>query len=690
MGSRFRLRVLGYAVAVAIGMSFQAQLVRATCPEGSSSELDPIPNVTWTFRDSVAGCPGGDTLVFSPDPHHPSRLRIVISYVDDDCNPRAGVPPESIYVVVSTYTGNAKANDQPKVYADDSTNASGQARVTVQSLSGDGKVKIRIFVSGVEAGGYSTPTVRTVDTNADGVVTSADATGLADINYNGSTPEGTELFVLSTHQTDWHRQVLFGTPVKRTNLVATSGAAGSLGSGYESWEPTGKRLAISIHGNDGDNTCAVHFVPADPADGNATTKFTFPPEGGDDYDPSWSPRDIAVAWDRGDTAIFIRGVAIAGLNADTTVTELCSSNAGFGIGDILPAVSPDSRSVVFSRLNGTTFNLWTISVAGGSPTQITTASGVTDWNAAWSPDGSTIIFQRKTNGGGGYSLYSVPSTGGTPTQLFTPVAADTDAIAPSYSPDGKIAVAALGGFVLHAIALDPGDASSRPIRNFSNFAVTVTSMFPRLSPDGTRTAFETGQLFVVRRNMDLPPVAATIRDTTITAGDSLNVLLSATDPETDELKYRAYFVPTGASFDTTSHRFAWRTSSGNANHSYWVKFAVTEITGGVSSQVVKVSVLPFGFRAQRNTEQTPGAVIGFGNPSRNGFALATPYTPAVEARLSVFNAAGRLVAERVIASGQTIVWNAQDAYGTSAKPGIYFYRLTVGVREQRGKWIVIR
>lgn len=160
--------------------------------EGQGAPQVP-PVVVWSVADNVTACPAGDTTNVA---NHPSKLRILVSYTFPNGQPRNGVPPESIYVEVWLNSGNAVANDEtissldrPKVYADDSTRVSGSARITVPSLSGCGKVNLRLFVSGVSQG-TKVATVRTVDTNADGRSTSADESGACDVNYSGSVNSG--------------------------------------------------------------------------------------------------------------------------------------------------------------------------------------------------------------------------------------------------------------------------------------------------------------------------------------------------------------------------------------------------------------------------------------------------------------------------------------------------------------------
>src|SRR5947207_52563 len=90
----------------------------------------PVPNVLWGFKDSVAACPAGDSLVGLLGAPRPSKLRIQVFYFDNAGNPRVGVPPESIFVNISNAAGNVVANDMAdRIYADDATNSLGMARV---------------------------------------------------------------------------------------------------------------------------------------------------------------------------------------------------------------------------------------------------------------------------------------------------------------------------------------------------------------------------------------------------------------------------------------------------------------------------------------------------------------------------------------------------------------------------------
>src|SRR5947208_2258615 len=77
-----------------------------------------------------------------------------------------------------------------------------------------------------------------------------------------------------------------------------------------------------------DPACVVAIVPSDPKDGNNLTRFTFPPPNYHDYDPSWSPLNDVIAWDRADSVILKKQVPWSGNPAEVVVTA--SNNPGCG------------------------------------------------------------------------------------------------------------------------------------------------------------------------------------------------------------------------------------------------------------------------------------------------------------------------------------------------------------------------
>ena len=150
-----------FVLVLLAGAEF-SRSARASCDQPNI--LHCCPNAFWSLKDSVSACPAGDSVFAG----RPAKLRLTVHYSDDNCNPRVGVPPESIWAQVLSYTGNLTVNDEgAKIFANDSTDFSGLARITIPSFSGCGTVLIRVLVSNSSLGN-KTATVRTTDSNADG------------------------------------------------------------------------------------------------------------------------------------------------------------------------------------------------------------------------------------------------------------------------------------------------------------------------------------------------------------------------------------------------------------------------------------------------------------------------------------------------------------------------------------------
>ena len=100
-------------------------------------------------------------------------------------------------------------------------------------------------------------------------------------------------------------------------------------------------------------------------------------------------------------------------------------------------VSPDGQTIVFDFLG----DLFTIPIAGGDATQITSGMGF-DAQPRFSPDGAWIAFQSDMDGG--ENLYVMSRDGADTTQITT---GGTNRIeSPEWTPDGDYLVVSKGGY----------------------------------------------------------------------------------------------------------------------------------------------------------------------------------------------------------------------------------------------------
>jgi len=551
--------------------------VRGDCPfctQGPAGGQGP--NVRWSSGDSLTACPAGDSVIVNDPLHlHPSRLRVAVEYFDNNCNPRVKVPPDSIWATYAVSLGNLKVNDQAaQTFADDSTDGCGFTRVTMPSFSGCGQLSVYLYVSGVFQGSRQI-WVRTTDTNANGRTFDDDVPSPCDLNYDGGSTSDDGL-VVSAHRDHWNRNALHGSLVRRTNYCETcqGGAPGTRGGSEIFWSPSGRYISHSQFVQVGQSVaCKVFIVPSDPKDGDALTQFSFAPYDAHDYDPSWSPRNDFIAWARNDKTITRKRVPWAGDPTETVVTTSDNPQCGPDAGDNNPAISPDGEWAAFSRCNGEPpggWSIWKVPIGGGTAIQLTPTVANASFYPTWSPVGDTIYFQLQDSDryhDDRWTVWKVPAAGGTAQEVLVPPGSPlSDAVQPALSPDGKILLTGYGPrdtLVRNVITRTLDAALSSPtgqkvVPNYpdTNFAELgkFPILSPRLSPDGTRTALGSKQIWAVRRNMNLPPrftsvtvdngTPQSLADTVAVQGfgfdlnvHRLDVL--ASDPEGDALTYRA-------------------------------------------------------------------------------------------------------------------------------------------------------
>ena len=154
------------------------------------------------------------------------------------------------------------------------------------------------------------------------------------------------------------------------------------------WSPNGKMVAFYS----GD---AIRVVPVSPETGKATGPMTKLIDGDYDFQPnvSWSPDSEKLAFMRGpDREKGIYGGDIWALSViDGSLTQITSDrDAREGA----PAWSPDGKTIAYGKRTGRYYNLWLISAKGGEPTEIPRRRGSGfrfKLIPHWSPDGKRIL-----------------------------------------------------------------------------------------------------------------------------------------------------------------------------------------------------------------------------------------------------------------------------------------------------------
>ncbi len=143
--------------------------------------------------------------------------------------------------------------------------------------------------------------------------------------------------------------------------------------------------------------------------------------------------------------------------------------------EILPAISPDGRSVAYS--SGTTLDMriFVRTVSGGRSIPLTDDTAVVQSHPRWSPDGTRVLFLA----GGG--AFSAPASGG-PARPELPPGRQAAIISASWSPDGTTIAYVIGD----TLFLRSEDGNSHPLASF--FEPNSCAW----SPDGRLIACTTG------------------------------------------------------------------------------------------------------------------------------------------------------------------------------------------------------
>lgn len=183
------------------------------------------------------------------------------------------------------------------------------------------------------------------------------------------------------------------------------------------WSPDGRWIAFwSLRGGQ-------HDLWAVPADAGRPRRLTDDPDR--EWDVEWAPDGESVLFTKDSQRTSVRILPADG-GTERTVADL-------GLADVAGSdldVSEATSSVVLSATLAGNFDLWSLPLAGGEPTRLTTGLA-TDNQPHVSPDGSTVAF--RTDRAGAWDIWVVPSSGGEARPLTE---GGGDDAFPRWSPDG--------------------------------------------------------------------------------------------------------------------------------------------------------------------------------------------------------------------------------------------------------------
>ena len=216
----------------------------------------------------------------------------------------------------------------------------------------------------------------------------------------------------------------------------------------------------------------VWVVDSDGANARAVT-----PRG---LSPSWHPSGRYLAYHVIDDDRIRLSVTDLVTGSQRSLTNLVGSN------DMTPAVSPDGRSVVFSRsveATASQTDLFVMPFDGGPATRITVARGSINLAPSWSPDSRRITYESDRSGR--KEIY-ISDADGTNVSLLTADAygEKNRRADPSWSPDGRlVAFSSEVGGRRQILTINLRDRSVAQVTSEGN------NHTPAWAPDGRHLVF---------------------------------------------------------------------------------------------------------------------------------------------------------------------------------------------------------
>lgn len=188
--------------------------------------------------------------------------------------------------------------------------------------------------------------------------------------------------------------------------------------------PDGRQLAVDLQGS-------IWVLPSNGGTANRITDVF-----NDARQPAWSPDGKTIAF----FAYRDGGYDLWAINPDGSNQHKLTMGA---FDDREPVFSHDGKRVAFSSDRGdalgSNYNIWTLDLASGALTQLT-SNEAEDSMPSWSANDADISFVSTR--GGSRAVWAVPSAGGPERQVATTTAA-TDAA--TWSPGGPIVAHVLAG-----------------------------------------------------------------------------------------------------------------------------------------------------------------------------------------------------------------------------------------------------
>ncbi len=303
--------------------------------------------------------------------------------------------------------------------------------------------------------------------------------------WDGEERDNTDIYV---------KLVAGGRPLRLTTNPAVDS--------HPAWSPDGSQIAFLRRSEGSGSIWRV------PPIGGVERKLAESPHyrrlggtSGAGQDLSWSPdgKFLAVP----DRESPEEPLAIFRVSVESGKKERLTSPPAQSPGDHSPAFSPDGRTLAFVREGGGfTANIYLMQVADGEPWRLTYNDQPTR-GLAWTPDGREIVFSLQPGATGtNSSLWRISSLGGMP-ELLSGTAGD--ASYPAISRQGSRLIYSRRTSDVNIWRLELSGLTTARNRPTRLIASTRTDIYPQISPDGERIAFESdrsgsGEVWVCDRD----------------------------------------------------------------------------------------------------------------------------------------------------------------------------------------------
>ena len=198
---------------------------------------------------------------------------------------------------------------------------------------------------------------------------------------------------------------------------------------------------------------------------------------------SWTPDS---KWLVGPTSMTGRGAGLSLYSMETGERQPLTEE----VGDTAPAVSPDGRTLLFSRVAPDFYNvtLWRLHLGEGykpiGKEEQIQIGNMTNLGAAWLPDGSEFVVSSGIMSGPG--LWRSAASNAIPRRINLEA---SNAVSPSISLLGNRLAFATERFDLNIWRIDLKGRDQKPSVPSRFLASTQLDMYPAYSPDGRRIAF---------------------------------------------------------------------------------------------------------------------------------------------------------------------------------------------------------